>query len=515
MATLTAVKSGDFHDPTVWDLGRVPGVGDTAKPASYIITITQNVTCDRLDGTAQNGYFQCSTPGITITANAQAGNVILLRFSHTSGECTVNGTVTGGSGSGAYGVQNNSTGTVNVTTAIGGSGQYAYGACNYSSGTVNVTTAIGGSGQYAYGAYNYSSGTVNVTTAIGGSGGSAYGAYNGSSGTLRCKRAIGNNYGPGGSHSNNNPGVVGNNTVGQVTTVEEIEFGPYGAQPVTGAVLLLDKSTNEAQFRLALAGATKTLLDATASCDYPAESDVRSGVEYDNGDMTGTCAVPAPEYVAYGVAVDDTVGTALLTPDAAAQAVWEYAGGSGRTLTSFGSLVSDIATAVWEYATRTITSGGITAKEIWEYTSRTLTQTAAEVMAAISGSDLVIYRGDSWSAALTGLGDISARSKLYFTLKSNNRQTDAEAMVQIEETDGLIVLNGTAMTGTDVLNGSLVVNDEVNGNVTLALAATVTAQLECAEGLLYDIQVVNADGAVHTLTAGTAVVLADVTRAVS
>lgn len=77
-------------------------------------------------------------------------------------------------------------------------------------------------------------------------------------------------------------------------------------------------------------------------CDYPDPSDVRSGVVYAYGDMEGTlevdsgwplpdpsdvregvmygpdyrigtCAVPSPSQVAYGVPVDHTTGTAILT----------------------------------------------------------------------------------------------------------------------------------------------------------------------------------------------------------
>lgn len=162
-----------------------------------------------------------------------------------------------------------------------------------------------------------------------------------------------------------------------------------------------------------------------------------------------------------------------------------------------------------------LTKGREQAERVGNLSERTLTQTAAEIEAAVSGSELTIYRGDTWSATLTGLGDISARSKLYFTLKSSNRQTDAESLVQIEEASGLVVLNGVAITGVGSLNGSITVDDETDGDVTLVLTATVTAQLECAEGLLYDIQVVNADGTVDTLTTSTATVAADVTRAVS
>ena len=50
--------------------------------------------------------------------------------------------------------------------------------------------------------------------------------------------------------------------------------------------------------------------------------------------------------------------------------IWGY---TTRTLTSFDTLVTDIALAVWSYTTRTITAGGITASEIWGYLTRTLT----------------------------------------------------------------------------------------------------------------------------------------------
>ncbi|GIV22131.1 MAG: hypothetical protein KatS3mg023_3882 [Armatimonadota bacterium] len=57
-----------------------------------------------------------------------------------------------------------------------------------------------------------------------------------------------------------------------------------------------------------------------------------------------------------------------------ANAVWSA---STRTLTSFGTLANDVATAVWGYTTRTLTSFGTlttdTANAVWGYTTRTLT----------------------------------------------------------------------------------------------------------------------------------------------
>ena len=57
-----------------------------------------------------------------------------------------------------------------------------------------------------------------------------------------------------------------------------------------------------------------------------------------------------------------------------AEAVWTYDGsGIGRTLTSFGSLVSDITAAVWSAGTRTLTSFGTLVTDIWASATRTLT----------------------------------------------------------------------------------------------------------------------------------------------
>ncbi len=45
---------------------------------------------------------------------------------------------------------------------------------------------------------------------------------------------------------------------------------------------------------------------------YPQPSDVRAGLTYGFG-WSGTLAVPSPQSVAYNVATDNTVGTAVLT----------------------------------------------------------------------------------------------------------------------------------------------------------------------------------------------------------
>ena len=63
--------------------------------------------------------------------------------------------------------------------------------------------------------------------------------------------------------------------------------------------------------------------------------------------------------------VDTTVSSRATAAD-----VWGY---SSRTLTSFGTLVNDVASAVWAYTSRTLTGFGTLVSDIWNHSARTLT----------------------------------------------------------------------------------------------------------------------------------------------
>ena len=152
---------------------------------------------------------------------------------------------------------------------------------------------------------------------------------------------------------------------------------------------------------------------------------------------------------------------------------------------------------------------GVEPADVWSYATRTLTQSAAAVAAVVAGTTLTIQRGDSLSAALTGLGSIVGRKKLWITIKSSETGADTEAVVQIEETAGLIYLNGAAGTA---LQGDITVDDATAGDITITLLAASAAQLPIG-AYVYDVQWVDASDAVYTLTSGTARIVADVTRA--
>lgn len=150
----------------------------------------------------------------------------------------------------------------------------------------------------------------------------------------------------------------------------------------------------------------------------------------------------------------------------------------------------------------------------WAYATRTLTQSATTVSAALAGDTISILRGDTTSIAFTGLGNITGYSKLWFAVKSDSRNdADTASIIYVTLAGGLIYLNGAAAsTATDA---SMTVVDATTGAVTVTLKAALTAALQVQGGLSYDVQWLDGDGHIHTLTSGTAAVTADVARATS
>jgi hypothetical protein len=153
-------------------------------------------------------------------------------------------------------------------------------------------------------------------------------------------------------------------------------------------------------------------------------------------------------------------------------------------------------------------------EDMWAHTPRTLTQSAAVIASTVAGSIITFHRGDSFSADLTGLGDISGRTKLWFTVKAGQEHADTLSIVQIEESAGLLYLNGADASARSS-NGAITVTDAVAGDITITLDEVETDDLVPVRSLYYDVQMLTAAGAIRTLTAQVAKITADVTRAVS
>jgi hypothetical protein len=128
--------------------------------------------------------------------------------------------------------------------------------------------------------------------------------------------------------------------IGSQTRVEEFEFGALGQAPVTGAVSCPDQTTNVCIVHR-LSSTKKTLIDAASvSGALPAAGDVRFGTTFNQGNTTGTLRVPAAGSVALGVLVDNTTGTAVLTP----AAVWDALTSGMTTSGSIGARLKNAAT---------------------------------------------------------------------------------------------------------------------------------------------------------------------------
>jgi hypothetical protein len=141
------------------------------------------------------------------------------------------------------------------------------------------------------------------------------------------------------------------------------------------------------------------------------------------------------------------------------------------------------------------------------------TGTTITLASPVSGSTITAQRGDTLSAALENIGALTNNSKLWFTVKDDHDDADSTALIQIEKTGGLLYINGAAAVTS--ANGTLTVDDIPTGDITIVLAAAETAKLS-AGSYYYDIQILRSSGtAVSTLTSGTFIVAADVTRAVA
>lgn len=403
MATYYARKSGNINATDVWATtpsgtagAQTFAAGDVLVANSFTVTVNVStdlgaageVRNDTTGGATAGGSFSLSA-GVTLTANVFAGSAACVTTAG-SVSATIVGNVNGSATANAAGVSHGSTGTVTVTGAVsggaagggilvnssgaltvtgnvvggasnnsqgvtvpalgfspvvtitgnvtGGTAGFAEGFRNQGTATVNITGNVsGGSGSACNGIVNNSTGTVAITgTCTGGSGASTGnscgGAVNNSTGSITATRARG------GSQNSHAPGVF-NATAGGSVTVDEIEYGATGVSPTAGPVRFRSLTTNVCVVTLSTSG-TKNLVDANASGLMPAASNVRSGVSYNGGNSVGTCAVPAASSVAFGVLVDNTTGTAALTP----AAVWDYLTTSANTADSMGERLKNAAT---------------------------------------------------------------------------------------------------------------------------------------------------------------------------
>jgi hypothetical protein len=389
MANITAVKSGNWSDPTVWSSGALPTAADDVFANAFNVTIDQNVTVlsirqsSPVSGTV-GGTFILNN-GITV--NATSGGFISRNNSFTQGfirftlalpnSATLVGNINHAQGDQVYTVDHTGTGTLNIIGNLFGFGQSgSWNVRTTSTGTLNITgslfsgfsnnatrqlliqgnTTVNITGDIIWRASSFGAGqsivliqaaaTLNVVGTV--YGGADYGIQSTGASLINI---IGPIIG----------GVVVAGTLGSpalnTTNGSSVTIltGPFisnesGIQPFIVVRMhyrrtlgsyyeFRNNSTNGALPPSAPAPATRLVSPDTVA-DSPIPANVRQGTVYSLGSQTGTMIVPSPSNVANNVPVDNTVGTAVLDPNA----IWAVPLTSINTLNSIGRRVKNAAT---------------------------------------------------------------------------------------------------------------------------------------------------------------------------
>jgi hypothetical protein len=474
--------------------------GATGGGGSFAMSSPFAITTDLRAGTTTclsvTGATALTLDGLRVVGGSAAG-AHGCNYAGTT-TCTLgNGTFTGGSNGTAIALNNASSGTVNVSASCTFTGGITGSAFNNaSSGTVNVsascTFTAGGSGT-AIALNNASSGTVNVsascTFTAGSAGSSSHCFQNTSTGSVNvsapCTFMAGNSVTCFALNSSLTGTVIisqgtftasaFSSAMGVGNTAADVRLsGDFldhwsGWKAVSGAKWRLGTAPTLGQTRYALAGTTDSYFTMFGS-DFgtfgnPIAADVRTGVSYGGGNLTGTCAVPAAGSVALGVPVDATTGTAVLTPEA----VWGHA---SRTIT--GGLVdtattltnspdvpteAEIASAVWGAATKEITGGtvtnltnapaSLTPSDIWSHSSRTLTSASGPTVVQIRQEmDANSTKLANLDAPVSGAGNAPSASTVATAVRTE--LSDELAKVSALNTDRLAQCSTVSTTGAQL-----------------------------------------------------------------
>ena len=289
-------------------------------------------------GSSQGGNVNISAPSVTCTSTGGygianiytgtltfTGNVLGSAFAGSAisiqnGNCTIVGNITGGTVATAYGISmsNSAVSTTITGNVTGGTNATAYGI-NCTAGNITVTGAVNNGTSNAI---NMSSSANNLTI-IGNV-------------TATSVNAIS-------IATNGTVSITGTITAGSVVALNSISLtathllsGPFisssGIQPILANKVFLTSAST--YWTMTTSTATnRTLSTNDQLTGFPSTANVRNGIAYGvSNALTGTLVIPAVSNVRVGVGVDNTVGTATLTPQDLFDAITASTSGVGLRL---------------------------------------------------------------------------------------------------------------------------------------------------------------------------------------
>ena len=308
------------------------------------------------------------TGSTTITARLNGGGTEYgpTMFNGSTGTLNIIGNVTApiNGGASSTAVINGSIGTVNIIGNISSSNNNAqnYGVVN-NAGTVNITGNVvaGSSNGVNPTIANNNTGIINVTGNISG----CPFAFVGTTQNAIAHNSVGAVNVTGNVIAFRTAGIAStvSNTISIIgqciaslsssavtstsTTATNVFTGPFINSGSRNAIYcynvqMYKNATTSYQIGVSGSASTITLVSEDQAIGMPSAANVRSGITYGpTNALTGSMNVPHPNSVSWGVAVDQTTGSALVKPED----IWNVAITSLTSSNSIGQRLASTATS--------------------------------------------------------------------------------------------------------------------------------------------------------------------------
>jgi hypothetical protein len=362
MANRWPIASGNWSNSAIWSGSLIPTASDDVWANNQIVTIDQSINVLTLrnlasSGIAAGGRFDL-TNGITVTTTAPSGfvgntlaritgsdtaNIVANNIAGGTGglailisdsaNLIISGNIIGGSGIAVSGITHASLGKLTITGSVSGGtvSNTAPGIILSSAGSINISGSVsGGTVAACHGINSTSIGTIIVT-------GSVRAGTTGTNGIISTTNGTIVVYGP----ISSSISAVGVSSTG--TTATNLFTGPFYNTGSFNAVyayrMQMLSTSSQWRFDTETAGVSKTLYTSNTLPGVPQQTDVRKGTQYNFG-LTGSLEMPDPTVVKQGVAVDNTTGSAILTP----QDMFDVATQTLTTSGSIGNLLTGAST---------------------------------------------------------------------------------------------------------------------------------------------------------------------------